>query len=383
MTRVLNIITRLEQGGAPVALLETIRRLPEAEFEVHLATGVSEDPHREMKVDMRREGFRLISIPSLRRSVHPLRDLCALWKLIRVIRAGRYDLVHTHTSKAGFLGRLAAWLCGVQSVAHSPHGTILEGYFRSSVTDLFTLLERLAAPLTRRIICLTAMEIDQYLGVRIGRRNRYTYIYNGIDIQAYGARTADPSRLREALKLPLDATVCITVGRLVPVKGHCDLLQALPQIRDPGVILVFAGDGELRTDLESLASRLGVAERVRFLGWREDTAELLGMADLFVLPSHNEGLGLVLIEAMAKRLPVVATSVGGVPEVVAEGKTGLLVPPHAPEALARAVGELVGDPDLRRRMGEAGYRRAVERFSIDATARQTSDVYRELIGADS
>ncbi len=182
--------------------------------------------------------------------------------------------------------------------------------------------------------------------------------------------------------MPDEATVCISVGRLVPVKGHADLIRgfahALSEQED--LVLLLAGDGELRDELTALVAELSLGDRVRFLGWRDDTADLLAGSDIFVLPSLNEGLGLVLIEAMAANLPVVATRVGGVPEVVEEGQTGLLVEARNPDRISNAILRLARDRALRERMGRAGRERADEHFSIQATVRRTEQIYNDLVG---
>ena len=383
--RVLNVITRLEPGGAPLALLDAIRRLSADCFDVVLATGQPDDPALDLRNTAHTRGIKLIPVPSMRRDVHLVRDLLAFCSLVRIIRSGRYHIVHTHTSKAGLLGRLAARICGAPAVIHSPHGTVLEGYFDPLTTRFFAALERLAAPWADRIVCLTDMEIGQYLRARIGRRKQYTRIHNGIDITAFSGSGSVRGPLRRDLGLAQDHTVCITVGRLVPVKGHADLLHAFSRAASAHseLRLLIAGDGPLGQELEDLAAQLEISDLVRFLAWRDDVPDLLDASDIFVLPSHNEGLGLVIVEAMAKRLPVVATSVGGVPEVVVQGRTGLLVPARSPDEFADAVSLLASDPGRRIRMGEAGRSRAVEQFSIHRTVRQTELLYLELTGATS
>ena len=166
------------------------------------------------------------------------------------------------------------------------------------------------------------------------------------------------------------------------MKGHSDLIHAFHRASaaHSGLHLLVVGEGVLRSRLEAQADRLGISPRTHFLGWRDDIAELLGAADIFLLSSHNEGLGLVLVEAMAKRLPVVATAVGGIPEVVVHGKTGLLVPSRSPGRMAEELLKLAGDPERRQWMGAAGYRRSLARFSIDITVRRTEQVYSELTG---
>jgi glycosyltransferase involved in cell wall biosynthesis len=380
--RVLNIITRLERGGAPQALLETIRRMS-PEFEIDLATGKTDDAELDLTQETIDSGIPLIHVPDMRRNPHPIRDIRAIRHLMRIIKDGGYQIVHTHTSKAGFLGRVAARLCKVPAVVHSPHGTILEGYFSSAVTQFYTILERITAPVSQAIICLTEREIDQYLAAKIGQREQYVAIHNGIDIAAYSQTTQSRQDVRRSLSIPPEAIVLITVGRLVPVKGQADLIAALPGVLQchPETILLTVGEGELHDALVGQAKRLGVETDIRFLGWRTDIANLLGASDIFVLPSLNEGLGLVLIEAMAQRLPAVATRVGGVPEVVMDGETGVLVPAQMPGHMTDALNTLIANPARMRRMGEAGYQRAVAEFSISSTVEQTEHIYRKLAGA--
>ena len=383
--RVLHIITRLEQGGAPLALLETVKRLNRNEFEVDVVAGQTEDIDRNL--DLSDSGFDLpiISVPTLRRSVHPVRDLRALYDLIRIIENGDYDVVHTHTSKAGILGRLAASICGVRVIVHSSHGTILHGYFSPTVTAVFAFLEKMIAAISHKIICLTRKEIGEYLEAGIGREDQFTYIFNGIDIGAFESRVGDRQNLRIELNFEQDHIVCVSVGRLVPVKGQCDLLDAFAEAHasSPELRLLLVGDGELRKDLEDQIDRLGIGEVTRLVGWREDVAELLDACDIFVLTSLNEGLGLVLVEAMAKKLPVVATEVGGVPEVVDDGQTGLLVPALEPSAISAAITRLAKDKPTRTAYGQDGYARAHRLFSIEKTVANTETLYRDLLGNPS
>ncbi len=381
--RVLHIITRLEQGGAPLALIETVKRLDPSTFDLTVVAGQTEDVDRVLDIAGLDLNLPLLLVPELRRSVHPIRDLVSLIKLIRIIRAGRYDVVHTHTSKAGMIGRVAAAVCGVRAIVHSSHGTVLHGYFSPTVTRVFALLERFAAFLSDRIICLTEEEIRQYLEAGIGNASQYIYIFNGIDITAFERRKGDRDRLRNELSFADGDIVCVSVGRLVPVKGQSDLLRAfaVAYARDHRLRLLIVGDGELRSDLEAQIRSLGISDATVMSGWRDDIAELLDACDLFVLTSLNEGLGLVIVEAMTKSLPVVATSVGGVPAVVLDGETGHLVPSGDSDAIAGAITALAADPEMRHSMGLRGHARAHELFSIDQTVQKTETLYQKLLKA--
>lgn len=371
----------MDRSGAPLAVWNVIRRLSPCRYEVSVATGPTDDPALDLAGEVAASGAPVFGVPSLRREVDAIRDVAALCQLMRIIGKDRYDLVHCHRSKAGFLGRLAARLCGVRGVVYTPHGNVLEGYFGPVATWFFARLEGLAAPLTDRIISLTQREIAQYLAKGIGRPGQHTFIPNGIDVEAFARGRVDRAAARREMGVPSDAFLVASVGRLVPVKGHIHLIDALPEVLRwrPDAAVLIVGDGALRCDLEARARSLGVADRVFLPGHREGVADILEAADLFALPSLNEGLGLALVEAMAMGLATVASRVGGVPEVVLDGETGLLTPPRDAGALARAILRLMEDAEGRRRMGEAGRERARAHFSIERTVRETERLYEELL----
>ncbi len=381
---ILHVITRLEAGGAPNTLLLLLEGLAARGVAVELATGLTEPPAEDLLPRARELGFPIHVVPSLRRDLHPLQDIAALFSLWRLMRRIRPVLVHAHTSKGGFLGRLAALLAGVKPRLYTPHGTVLTGYFRSVPQRLFAWLERLSARWTTRIIGLNRLETEAYLAVGIGRALQHDQIPNGIELERF-APLPEPERTqrRSDAGLGADEVVMITVGRLVPVKDQRTQIEALAQmgIDREAWRLWIVGEGPERAPLEELSRQKGLTDRVIFLGQRDDVPDLLGLADLFLLTSINEGFGLVLVEAMACALPVVATRVGGIPEVVADGTSGILVPAGDLPALARALERLIANPELRRRMGERGRKIALKNYSAKRMVARTLELYGEILSS--
>lgn len=377
MIRILHVITRMDVGGSTDDVTMTLARLPGAAFAQRLVSGPTLEPPPRLGETLAAAGAPWDTVPSLRRDVHPLADLRALGGVWRAIRRVRPDIVHTHTSKAGFIGRLAARLAGVRRIVHTPHGHIFHGYFTGASTRLFVAMERLATRFTERITVLTDAEAAQHLALGIGRPEQFVTIPSGVDLAEARARAADAPRVRRALGIEGDALLMGTVSRLVPIKGLTHLVAALPEIlrRCPQAHLAVAGDGPERSALAAQAGALGVADRVCFLGFREDVPAVVGALDLFVLPSLNEGLGKVLVTAMALGVPVLATKVGGVPEVVEDGRQGLLVPPADPAALAKAAITLLEDRAAAAARGAAGRIRA-ERFSAEVMLDRLAALYR-------
>lgn len=380
--RVLHIITRLWRGGAPNTTLDLVRGLEGDGFRQTLVTGLAEEPAWDLLGTPATSGVRVLPLPTLTRELRPVSDLRALLALVRLLRREKPDLLHVHTSKAGFLGRLAARLTGIRPVIYSPHGSILAGYFSPRTTRLFARLDALAARFTDRIVCCTPKEIGEYLAAGIGRPEQYVVIPNGLDAEAYALRAAPPEQTRAALGLPAGSRPVLCAGRLVPVKGQTYLLQAWPSVLtgEPRALLLLAGEGPDEAVLRAQAYATGVAGSVRFLGFREDLSSLLACAEILVLPSLNEGFGMALVEAMAMGKPAVASAVGGVPEVVLDGGTGLLVPPGDPGALATAIRHLLEDPAAAQQMGEAGRERARKAFSRETFLGGHRDLYGELLG---
>lgn len=381
MIRVLHVITRLDPGGSTENTLLTVEGLDRRRFQCELLYGRTA-VLPAMAVALRDEvGLPLHEVPRLLRRVAPAQDFLALAHLWRYIRRGRFDLVHTHSSKAGFLGRVAARLAGVPRIVHTPHGHIFGGYFGLLATGLYIRLERWAARFTDRIITLSDQEQRDHLARGIGRPDQLVTIPSGVDLKALPRPGETHAAVRKAMGVAADAPLVGTVARLVPVKGLAYLLEGARRILEsaPEVILLIVGDGDLRGELESRARALGVGGRIRFVGFREDAARWIAALDVFVLPSINEGMGRVLVQAMALEVPVVASRVGGVPEVTGDGDAGILVPPRDPAAIAEAVLRLLGDPALRGALGQRGAERA-QAFRVERMIASLEDLYEALGG---
>jgi len=377
--RVLHAITRLTLGGSSENTIASCVALSRAGYDCTLATSFRESEIPSLE-DARRRGCRVVDIPSLGRELAPLDDLAALCQFLRLIKHERPSIVHTHTSKAGFVGRLAARIRRVPAVIHQPHGHIFYGYYSPRRTAFFTALERRAARWTDRIITLTERGTAEHLAQGIGRPEQYVTVPSGVPTERL--RAAAPSRAQARARLGLDenAFVIVGLGRLIRIKGFDLLVGALPSVsaQIPSTRVVLVGDGPERVGLEALATSLGVTDRVRLTGDRVDVPSHLVAADVVVVPSRNEGMGRVIVESMALGLPVVATAVGGIPAVVTDGECGRLVEPDDVQALAAALVELGRDPGLRRKLGAAALERA-EAFSTAVADEKLLALYEALV----
>jgi len=384
---VIHIITRLDRGGSARNTFLTALGHDRKRFRVSLVYGrsvpLTAEEAAPMKIDLERlsqAGVRVSEVPTLVREVRPILDAWALLALWRLLRRERPALVHTHTSKAGVVGRLAAWLAMVPVVIHTPHGHIFYGYYGAAASALIRLVERLLAKITDRIVTLTDRGAQEHVRCHIAGMEKFVTIHSGIDLAHFRSVQVDPAVKRKELGLPPDGAIVGTVGRLVPIKGLEWLLKAAPQVlaQFPQACFVIIGDGPLLGELRQLTSKLGIGLQVVFLGAREDVLECLAALDLFALPSLNEGMGRVLLEAMAVGCPVVATRVGGIPDIVADGTTGLLVPPRDDRALAEAILTLLRDRSRRAAYGEAARRHVDGRFDIETMVRNIERLYDEV-----
>jgi glycosyltransferase involved in cell wall biosynthesis len=377
--RVLHVITRLVVGGAQENTLLTVRHLDRGRYEVALASGPTLGPEGSLEAEVPRDVL-FLRVPELVRPPHPPKDAVALGKLYRLMRRGRYHIVHTHTTKAGLLGRLAARLARVPVVVHTPHGHAFHGYLSRAGSEALRRVEATLARWTDAIVCLTEAERDDHLRLGVGEPWQFEVVHSGVDLARFRMPPRDPEAKRRELGLPAAARVVGCVARLAPVKGVQYLLEALPRIRAsvPEAVLVFVGDGELRPQLERRAQELGVDGAVRFLGLRRDVHEIVHLFDVSVLPSLNEGMGKAAVEAMAAGKPVVASAVSGLRDVVRPGRNGVLVPPGDPDALSRAVLDLLNDSDRARRLGEAA-RQDAESYGVEAMVARLEALYDRLL----
>ena len=387
-TKVIHVITRFDKGGSSENTFLTVQGLDKEKYEVILIRGLAEEScmgteeaaavERNL-TEAGERGVKVITIPELVRSIQPLNDLKALFGLIRIFRNEKPHIVHTHTSKAGILGRWAAFFANITIIVHTPHGHVFWGYFNKWKTACYILLERLTASITDKIITLTEQEKKDHLRFRIAPDEKFTVIHSGVDLTAFSDARINAPAMREMLGIPPEAFVVGTAGRLTPIKGQRYLLEAAAVIsaRKPDLFFVFLGDGELAPELGKMATSLGIKNSM-FVGWRQDVPEVMSTFDIFVLPSLNEGMGKVLVEAMALGKPIVASDVGGIPDLVIHNHNGLLVPPADVEGLVNSINLLLHDPIKRKEMGDRGKVIAAD-YSAEAMIQKIDRLYDEAI----
>jgi glycosyltransferase involved in cell wall biosynthesis len=381
--KVCHYITRLDLGGSAENTLLTAIGLQSRGYAVEIVCGMSDNPPSETEKKTRRLGIAVVRDKNLARPVSPLRDLRALLFLAKHLRRNRCDILHTHTSKAGIIGRTAGLLAGVKCIIHTPHGHIFYGYFSRQLTRAFVWLEWLATLWTDALITLTNQEKLDYLRKKIGSPRKIYPILSGIDLAPFLAPKHDRDGRRRAIGLAPSDFAVGTVARLVPVKNHDLIISAAALLAGqcPGLKFVFTGDGGLRPALEARIRSLGLADRFIFTGWRNDIAECLYLFDLFVMCSHNEGMGRAFVEAQASGLPVLGSRVGGVEEVMDEGKTGFIIEPGNAGQLAEYIVRLYRDRPLRERMAAESRAFVTPRFSADAMVEKIDAVYRQALAA--
>ncbi len=333
--------------------------------------------------DLVRDGVQHVAVPALQRRWAPLADLQALRELVGALRRHRPMIVHTHTPKAGVLGRIAAHLAGVPIVVNTVHG-LYAPQGSPGWRWFFLLLERVAARYSDFELSQSREDLDTLRRLRIVDPGRSAYLGNGVNLRHFDPNRVDGRQVRRQLGIPQDAVVIGTVGRLVWEKGYREFFAMAEAVRrdDPGAVVLAIGPPEIEKEdavprrvIEDL-NRRGV---VRFLGLRTDMPELYAVMDVFVLASHREGFPRSAIEAAAMGRPLVLTDIRGCREVVEDGRGGFLVPAGDPDRLLDRVRRLVGDADLRARLGQESRRRALAEFDQDRVIATTLDVYRCLL----
>jgi len=330
-------------------------------------------------------GVPVVTIPHLHREISPVRDLLATVRLARIIRAERPAILHTHTAKAGAVGRVAALLAGRRRppiIVHTFHGHVLRGYFGRFWTGVFRLLERLLARITDVLVAVSPEVRDELVSFGVAPASKFRVIRLGIELdERLSLDDAARAETRRVMGIGEERFVVGWIGRMTAVKRTDVVLKAFRRLRDDGVdaVLCMVGDGPERRLVEDLAGELGVMRNALFPGYQEDVGPFFAAFDVFVLPSGNEGTPVTAIEALASGCPVVATRVGGVPDVVTDGEDGFLVEPGDIDGLAARLALLARDPALRAALGGAGRERMRGRYAVDRLIDDIDRLYRDLL----
>ncbi|MCC9078675.1 glycosyltransferase family 4 protein [Litorilinea aerophila] len=378
--RLLLVITGLAVGGATNVVLELAAHFREhPDFEVELVTGPIPPGRSDATHLAHQRGIQPRVLPSLVNHIHLPMNLQAVWALWRLMRQRRYDIVHTHSSVAGIVGRWAAFMAGVPAIVHHVHGWGMHEGMSQASRLLYLTLERLSARITHRLIVVSRPDIQKGLGYGIGREEQFTLIYNGIDL----ARFRQPVNREEVcaeLGLDPDARLVGMVGRLDQQKNPLDFIRAAALVlqAEPHTQFVVVGDGSLRPACERLIDELQLRGRVFLLGTRDDVARIVPILTVVAMSSLWEGLPIAFLEAMSAGKPIVANDVDGVRDVVVNEETGFLVTPRQPAEMAGRILQLLQDPVLCAQMGAEGRQRSGY-FSVQRMVRQVESLYRALL----
>ena len=390
--KLLLVVTLSEIGGAQKVVYNIAAGLDHHLFDVTVATAPGGELLRWLKELPQK--VSVFEIPELKRNISPYFDMLALIRLYRLVRRERFNVVHIHSSKAGILGRLAAWMAGVPKIFFTVHGWGINEYQNWLVRFLYTWAERLAGAVSTKVICVSENDLEKGRTLKLVADDKLTVIYNGLP-EPEGRK----GNLRQELGLKNEDVIVGMVARLASPKEplfHLELARRLlkrvamseaqsvdsPRYNDhemslDRIFFVVIGDGPLRDECEAFIYKYGVAERVFLLGSREDAAELVRDFDVFTLFSRWEGLPLTIIEAMQAGVPVVANDVGGVGELVVDGETGFLIRGLDLEVAAQALLRLLSNQNLRRRMGNAGRQWARRKFSLEEMLSRYRELYLE------
>lgn len=381
--RVLHIITRMIVGGAQEnTLLSVVGLDAMPEYDVDFISGIDRGKEGEL-LSQARETTNLIIVPEMGRSINPFSDLVAFWKLYRLIKKGRYHIVHTHSSKAGVLGRWAAKLAGTPLIVHTLHSLVFHDYQPWLINRAWWLAKKLCAPITDFYISVSDIISQKAIAAGIAEPERFRTIYSGMELDWFLNAEFDPAAIREEFGIPQDAPVVGKIARLFPLKGHDQLMDAAPEIvrRVPNVRFFLIGDGILLEHLQERARGYGILENFVFAGLIDRTRipEMISAMDVVVHTSLREGLARVLPQALAMGKPCVSFNIDGAPEVVIDDVTGYLVEPFDNATLADRIAKLLENDALRKEFGDNGRERVDPDFRAEKMVADISEVYQMLL----
>jgi len=380
--KIVHIITRLIIGGAQENTLLSCRGQHRMGYEVTLITGPAIGPEGSLLEKARGDGYRIIVLDSMRRAIHPTRDFATYRELIRLLREIQPDIVHTHSSKAGIIGRWAARRAGMKAIVHTIHGLAFTASTSGAINWVYKQLEKQAAPQTTRIVCVADAMREQSLAAGIGRPEQYVTIYSGMETEPFLNPPVPRNEVRSSLGLTDDHIVVGTIARLFDLKGHDDLLQLAPQLCEahPTLRFLWVGDGSLRSRFEAQMDQMKLRDRFILTGMvsPQRVPELTGAMDILVHPSRREGLARALPQAGLAGIPAITYDIDGNREGVKDGVTGIVIPPFDVRQLSKSISTLTTDEPLRHRMGRAGREFALARFDAKVMVDSLDRLYREI-----
>jgi glycosyltransferase involved in cell wall biosynthesis len=383
--KVLRVIARLNVGGPALHVAYLAAGLADRGYDTTLVAGSLARGEESMAQAAEQRGVRIVALDELHREVSPLNDLRAVVHLAKLIRRERPDILHTHTAKAGAVGRVAALLSGSARpaiIVHTFHGHVLRGYFNPLMTLGFRLLERWLATLTTALIAVSPEVRDDLVRLGVAPARKFAIVRLGIQLdERVGADEGARAETRRILGISPEAFVVGWVGRMTAVKRTDDVLRALKGLldRDVDAYLCLVGDGPDRDHLERYAHELGIVRRCLFLGYQNEVGRFYQAIDALILPSTNEGTPVSVIEALAAERPAVATRVGGTPDVIRNGVDGFLVDVGDADALAEQLAVLAHDPTRRAAMGAEGRANVLERYAVERLVDDIDLLYRSLL----
>lgn len=381
MIKILNIITRLNIAGGSYHVIEISRLFNDADYSSTILYGNVEPDEKDMLYLARQYHLPLINIPSMGRSISPWQDIRMLFKVYRTIKALKPDIVHTHTAKAGFAGRIAARLAGVPVILHTFHGNNFSGYFGWTMTQVSLNIERFLARLSTRIIAISEQQRQALLDYKICPDKKISIIPLGFDFERIRYSEADKGMFKTAYNIPPDKKIVSFVGRITAIKNPFFFLEIAKAVleKNNNVVFTFVGDGELTEKLKAEVQAAQLSSQIVFTGFIYDLKPLYADMDVLLLTSLNEGTPVAIIEAMVNRIPVVSSRVGGIPNMIVQGESGFMFPLSEKQAFISTLLSILDKPEDYRGMVEKAYREVCAKFNSQSLKANLESLFKELL----
>lgn len=381
MIKVLHIITNLDIDESAANTIETLARLNKHKYQASLVSGKTFDHEGKIQAKLKESKIDITFITELQDEINPFLDFLAFVKLFKIIKKGKYAVVHTHLCKAGLLGRCAAWLLKIRHIVHTPHGNISCPCFIRSLTFLSVLLEKFTAKFTNHIITSSIMEKLKYIELGIGRPSKLIQIYNGLDLNNIGVNKCTPSEIKRELDIDNDSIVFGSIYKCASIDQNEFLITAMQEVVKfiPNAYLVIAEEGAPKEYLIKLSESLNISNKIKFFGDQYIKHDLLNMFDIFVICSSNKGAERIVLEAMYCKKPVIAIDILRFQEFIVESKTGLLVAPNNCNAFSQAMITLGKNKKQIADYGVNAKKFAIDNFSIETMLNKIEDLYDNVV----